>query len=635
MSVWTAKRPTLRSTMKLFRRRSDPSPSTKARFLPSTGWVQPWWLYRWKEQNKTAAADTPRTNNVARSWTLLGNLESSQRIALDRRGLIAAHPGSWSLDWWMRVDDEWIFPSEHGAVRQRLIDGAPVVETVLRAAGGDLVHRAYAARSDSEYLIVEVENQATRPVALAWAIRPYDHLGGGRIENIELNERALYVNGRVGLVCGRSPGQMVVGRSGSDPARLLDSAGDDSKSVTCEQGMASAALIMPLVHGATVRCVIPLGLSQGADLTSKLPAAAQVARGWGQHAVSASRFVLPTGQLNDVFDASRQSLLLAVAGEEIVPAPGGPPHDASDEAAVLQGLAECGYEGAVRDVLISRARRQDRMGGVNASGLDVTSATLIGAGRALELVPDESLSLALSEFAADGARWILANPDPNAREGLLAAHQILKTVGAEKASRELQELIPSGAQHAEEKSSDGETINVLEMAQSTYGQFSIDPQIALTRLDRLASLASSTMNWPTELDPLTKSGIAGAGNDLRVNAWFVRSFIRLLMDDTGDELRFALAWPREWLGIGVEVHGLPSRYGPVSWAVRWHGNRPALLWEVENGHKELKVRAPGLDQEFVGQGPVGEQLLSAIDDQLGLQDPVVPAVDTPSSGSFS
>ena len=107
------------------------------------------------------------------------------------------------------------------------------------------------------------------------------------------------------------------------------------------------------------------------------------------------------------------------------------------------------------------------------------------------------------------------------------------------------------------------------------------------------------------------------------------------MDDTGDELRFALAWPREWLGIGVEVHGLPSRYGPVSWAVRWHGNRPALLWEVENGHKELKVRAPGLDQEFVGQGPVGEQLLSAFDDQLGLQDPVVPDVDAPSSGSFS
>ena len=69
----------------------------------------------------------------------------------------------------------------------------------------------------------------------------------------------------------------------------------------------------------------------------------------------------------------------------------------------------------------------------------------------MELVPDESLSLALSEFAADGARWILANPDPNAREGLLAAHQILETVGAEKASRELQELLPSGAHHAEEK----------------------------------------------------------------------------------------------------------------------------------------------------------------------------------------
>ena len=621
--------------MKFFRRLLRPSTPQKNRFLPPTDWVQPWWLHRWKEQNQTADIDTPKTNNVARSWTLLGNLESSQRIALDRRGLIAAESGSWSLDWWLRVDDEWIFPSEHGAVRQRLVDGAPVVETVLRAAGGDLVHRAYAARGDSEYLVVEVENQATRPVALAWAIRPYDHLGGGRIENIELNERALYVNGRIGLVCGRTPGQLVVGSSGSDPAQLLDEVGEGSNSVTCEQGMASAALIMPLVHGTTISCVIPLGLSGGADPSSKLPTATQVARGWGQHAVSASRYVLPPGQLNDVFDASRQSLLLAIKGEEIVPALGGPPHDGSDEAAVLMALAECGYEGAVREVLISRARRQDRMGAVNHGNLDVTAATLIGAGRALEVVPDESLSRALSEFAADGARWILANPDPSAREGLLAAHQILKAVGAEKASRELEELIPSEDPATGEKSSDGETINALEMARSTFDHLNGDPEVALTQLRRLASLASSTMNWPTQLDPITKNGIAGAGHDLRVTAWFVRSFMRLLADDSRDELRLAVVWPKEWIGIGVEVHGLPSRHGPISWAVRWHGNRPALLWEVENGPKDLNVHAPGLDMEFRGEGCVGEQLLSPIDHEIEIPDPRAPHREAPPSGSFS
>ena len=297
--------------MTFFLRRFRRHRQQQTRCLPPLNWVQPWWVHRWREQNQQITIETPQSNKVARSWTLLGNLESLARIAVDRRGLVAARPGSWSLDWWLRVDDDWIFPSEHGAVRQRLIDGAPVVETVIRAAGGDLIHRVYAARADSEYLIVEVDNQATRPVALAWAIRPYDHLGGGRVENIGLEDRTLYIDGQVGVICGRTPGRLVTGSGGVDPALLLDKTEETPNSVVCEQGMASAALITPLVHGATLRCVVPLGAPPDSDPTSKIPTASQVARGWGHHAVKASRFMLPPGHLNDVFDAARQSLLLA------------------------------------------------------------------------------------------------------------------------------------------------------------------------------------------------------------------------------------------------------------------------------------------------------------------------------------
>ena len=219
--------------MTFFLRRFRRHRQQQTRCLPPLNWVQPWWVHRWREQNQQIATDTPQSNKVARSWTLLGNLESLARIAVDRRGLVAARPGSWSLDWWLRVDDDWIFPSEHGAVRQRLIDGAPVVETVIRAAGGDLIHRVYAARADSEYLIVEVDNQATRPVALAWAIRPYDHLGGGRVENIGLEDRTLYIDGQVGVICGRTPGRLVTGSGGVDPALSLDKTEESSKSVVC------------------------------------------------------------------------------------------------------------------------------------------------------------------------------------------------------------------------------------------------------------------------------------------------------------------------------------------------------------------------------------------------------------------
>ncbi|MDP6900826.1 MAG: hypothetical protein QGF99_02435 [Acidimicrobiales bacterium] len=621
--------------MTFFRRRFRGNQQQQTRCLPPLNWVQPWWVHRWREQNQQIAINTPQSNKVARSWTLLGNLDSSERIAVDRRGLVAVRPGSWSLDWWLRVDDDWIFPSEHGAVRQRLIDGAPVVETVIRAAGGDLIHRVYVARADSEYLVVEVDNQATRPVALAWAIRPYDHLGGGRVENIELDDRTLHVDGQVGVICGRTPGRFITGSGGIDPALSLDTTEGGPKSVVCEQGMASAALITPLVHGATLRCMVPLGTSPDSQPTSKIPTASQVARGWGHHAVNASRFVLPAGHVNDVFDASRQSLLLASTGEDLVPAPGGPPHTASDEAAVLIGLAECGYEAAVRQILISRAKRQDRMGAVIHNDIDVTSATLAAAGRALEIAPDTALSEALSEFAADGARWILANPDPSAREGLLSANRILKSVGADKAVRELEELIPSVIVPDTQKSHDTGDVNVLEMAKSAFDQLATDPETVFAKMEQLASLASPTMNWPTCLDPSTKNGTAGAGHDLRVSAWFVRSLLRLLVDDTGDQLRFALVWPKEWLGLGAEVHGLPTRYGNVSWAVRWHADRPAVLWEVDGGPTNLKVQVPGLDPQFEGEGPVGEELLSPVGHAIEMHDSDDADPEPPASGTFS
>jgi hypothetical protein len=51
-----------------------------------------------------------------------------------------------------------------------------------------------------------------------------------------------------------------------------------------------------------------------------------------------------------------------------------------------------------------------------------------------------------------------------------------------------------------------------------------------------------------------------------------------------------------WLGENWEAHHLPA--GPhsrVSLAVRWHGARPALLWEVEGEPVVLRggVDAPG------------------------------------------
>jgi hypothetical protein len=65
--------------------------------------------------------------------------------------------------------------------------------------------------------------------------------------------------------------------------------------------------------------------------------------------------------------------------------------------------------------------------------------------------------------------------------------------------------------------------------------------------------------------------------------------------------------PGEWRGAPLDLRDAPTRHGPVSCSVRWHGDRPALLWDVPSG---VTVRAPGLDPAWAGGDQAsGEALL--------------------------
>jgi len=117
----------------------------------------------------------------------------------------------------------------------------------------------------------------------------------------------------------------------------------------------------------------------------------------------------------------------------------------------------------------------------------------------------------------------------------------------------------------------------------------------------------------------------------------------LLVDDPPGELALLPGFPAAWAGQPVEVHDLPTAAGRASFAVRWHGERPALLWDVRplpaapaaigtadpgrpvldpqraapdgtavrptEPPPDLVLRAPALDPAWTGHGPVGEALL--------------------------
>jgi hypothetical protein len=133
---------------------------------------------------------------------------------------------------------------------------------------------------------------------------------------------------------------------------------------------------------------------------------------------------------------------------------------------------------------------------------------------------------------------------------------------------------------------------------------------ALERLEWLVESATPTFTWPEAIHPQLGGGCMGDGHHGWAAADFL-SFVRaLLVRESDDGLVLCSMLPDAWAGQGIEVHDAPTHYGTTSFAVRWHGDRPALLWEVE-GDGPMRITAPGLDPAWSTTERRGEALLSS------------------------
>lgn len=189
------------------------------------------------------------------------------------------------LGWYVAADDRWHDPATEPAVRQRRIDGTPVTETRVRVPNGDVVQRIYSVVDAGGLTIVEVENESTLPVAVA-----FDRRG-------VLTERPI----------------------GDVPIEGID--------------LPAAAFVLPLGHRATVRIGVPHGSPAEGRLPARLPTATQVVRGWTTLSERASRFVLPDGERGS-------ALAERIAAERSELALGAVPHAADDPVGYCLALGE-------------------------------------------------------------------------------------------------------------------------------------------------------------------------------------------------------------------------------------------------------------------------------------------------------
>ena len=609
--------------------------------LADEGWVLPWGLGR--QVDPGSAAFVPRlagegiTNRTGRRWTPIGPAGGPAGF-VDPAGLVTPRIGGWSVDWWVGADDRWRLPSREPAVRQSLMGSSPVVETALRVPGGDAVHRCYGVPGA---FVIEVENRSPSPFALALSVRPLDPLGATAVGTVAVEGREVLVDGRPRLILPDRAGRAATstGASGDVAGVVLSGRADlTAGPASCPDGLASAAVLMAVAHRATVRVVLP-GAGAVAPVDD-LPSADAVVRGWQAHGRTGLQAEVPDPVLQRAFDASRRSLLL-LDGDD--------PGPAGEGALVAAALARLGRHAEADDLVRALWSRQRTDGSFDepAGGGAPGGAHLWALGEHLRLRPDLELATALDRgmVAAEGwlreldasgrlsapaRRWSVAGrraaglAGGGAGEaGLAVAAAALLTPPAggrdgdgpdvsPTASAALSLGRPPGpagpggdARPAVTGPTGSDVPATLAAAAAELAEG--DPA-ALGRLAWLLAVGDPTWSWPDHVHPRTGAGSVGRGSSPLATAGFLLVVRDLLVTEPapGHALLVPVL-PEGWRGQPLEVHDAVLSGGVrLSFAVRWHGPRPALLWEASG---PLRLTAPGLDPSFTSPEPRGEVLL--------------------------
>ncbi len=218
---------------------------------------------------------------------LIGSVGTPGRAWVSPSGDVVRAGDAATLRWFVAAEDRWHVPASEAAVRQRRIDGTPVVETRVRVPEGDAIQRVWSVPDSGGLTVIEVENASALPFAVAFA--------GTRV----LTERP--------------PADV--------PIRGIDLPED--------------AIVLPVAHRASVRVAIPHDPDRFSTwaLPTLAPAMA-VVRGWQTVVHRASRLVLPDAGLGDAVTAARSDLLLA-----------GPVEASDDPVGFLLDVAELGRLG--------------------------------------------------------------------------------------------------------------------------------------------------------------------------------------------------------------------------------------------------------------------------------------------------
>lgn len=497
---------------------------------------------------------------------------STPTATVDGRGAVSptAVEGDTGVqfEWWVGDVESWHRPTRTIA-RQRLLRQAPIIESKVKVAGGDIVVQtgvAAPAGGGPAGVLSELENPTPAPVVAAVVAGPH--------EGATWDGEVLHV-GDFTVVLDRAPAQLLHAGDRGALGELLGAPGDaevEAPTPGTDLGAGWTALIVPVPHTRRLRWVLQREGSAGLE---RFPALEQVVDGWAAHREHRGfRRRGATDTDDERFDVALTQLELHPWSPDWSDARLG-----AHVGAALRVGAPLDVDAALGELtrrLPPTQRRARRLlrgdDDALASTLDLVDAVLSiwRAGVPAELLDSAAVgiagALAVIGEAAAGDRWDLV-----LRSRAVGA-QLLAALGHQAAAEEFAGALP----------------------RRPPGSASEVP----TGVDALGAVIDADGRW----DPVESSRSLISAVDGHLTS--------------GSTIEVFGVWDPSAFGASIEIEGVPTAWGRAGVALRWHGDRAALLWELEDWDDgrdlgEPVWTAPLLDPAWRGYGSRGEALLGA------------------------
>jgi len=356
---------------------------TQMAVQPNLDWVLPYWLHR--QSNPKDVSFIPRMswsmfNLTHRNWTAVGLPDSTREVVVDPRGWVTPWFEGWSLDAWVEIDGEILFPSREKICRQRHVENLPVVTTTFTREAFELELETFVtviSRIECVLVRARVTNKSGQPISprLFFSVRPFNPEGSSLVKKIEaISPTTLAINNAMGLQFSATPDRVFCsnGREG-DCSFFLDAVESRTQS-ECPGGLANAYAmfglrIEPGSNGEVVAVSTVKPLPYHAKSADKLRRydyydnRADAKSVWREKLLRGLNIDLPDKSLTKSFYLCKSHLMLADDGDHITPGPMTYHHYwFRDSAYMVTALDRMGLHVDAQRKLLDYPRRQQADG---------------------------------------------------------------------------------------------------------------------------------------------------------------------------------------------------------------------------------------------------------------------------------